>query len=111
MVCPCWISSRTGNRPHVRAAAPGTFPQVILTRTPTFHGLASNAVTNESAKTPPSAVARKCSNPNTVVARAGGVWKAPAHAQLGYAALLKGTLAQKYNCQLVRRSGTPVGRA
>jgi len=26
---------------------------VILTRTPTFHGLAINAVTNESAKTPP----------------------------------------------------------
>src|SRR5204862_3585744 len=43
----------------------------------TLHGLASNAVTNDSAQTPPSAVARKCSNPNTVVARAGEFGKRP----------------------------------
>ena len=38
---------------------------MILTRHPTFHGLASNAVTNDSAQTPPSAVARKCSIPRS----------------------------------------------
>src|SRR5438445_12349120 len=55
-----------------RSGQPGTFPQVILTPTPTFHGLAINAVTNESAKTPPSGRGAKVLQPQySCRARAG----------------------------------------
>ena len=63
--------------------AQGTFPQVILTRTPTFHGLAINAVTNESAKTPPSGRGAKVLQPQYSCRARRGVWKAPAHAHRG----------------------------
>jgi len=51
---------------------------VILTRTPTFHGLAINAVTNESAKTPPSGRGAKVLQPQySCRARAGEFGKRP----------------------------------
>ena len=72
------IWSRGGRR---RA---GNIPASDPDSTPTVHGLASNAVTNDSAQTPPSAVARKSAPTPIQLSRARrGVWKAPAHAHGG----------------------------
>src|SRR5213083_1914579 len=60
---------------NYRGGAPGTFPQVILTRTPTFHGLAINAVTNESAKTPPRSASWLPSKPYAAKKTSG--WTLP----------------------------------
>ena len=57
---------------------------MILTRTPTFHGLAINAVTNESAKTPPSGRGAKVLQPQySCRARAGEFGKLP-HTRIDY---------------------------
>jgi len=70
-----WFERRAGCESARLSSFKSTRPPPLIGMT--FHGLASNAVTNDSAKTPPSAVSRKCSNPNTVVARAGEFGKRP----------------------------------
>ena len=67
---------------------------MILTRTPTFHGLAINAVTNESAKTPPSGRGAKVLQPQySCRARAGEFGKRP-HTRIGLRAWTQGRLAE-----------------